>query len=430
MSLFNNKLFKDSFWAVFGNGIGNALMLLSGIIIARFLGKDVYGEYGVVKSTMFYIASFASLGLGFTSTKYVASCVKENVTYLKSIVYDSMVMTVGFSFLIAVVLLLFSQSLANYVGLPTLSLAFRALAGVIIFKAITTTQIGILAGLKDFKTLAKNSVLSGLFLLVLCVPFTYYLGLKGSLLALLMSQIFNASINYYAVKKNVNHIENQQKKNFKKELFFCTFPVALQESSYTVTHWAAILLLTKYATVGELGLYTAAAQWNAIITMIPGLLSNVILSYLSSTVSDTQNHSMMLKKMILINFICTIIPFFIVYTLVDFITSFYGSTFDRLANVLPILALSTIFDCCSSVFKAEFLALSRTWLLFMLRLVRDVVLVVTVYIVFKTFGGGNGAIVFSWISVGMTILFFVACLSAYLVIKNIREKSVLIQGIK
>ena len=101
-----------------------------------------------------------------------------------------------------------------------------------------------------------------------------------------------------------------------------------------------------------------------------------------------------------------------------------------MANVLPILALSTIFDCCSSVFKAEFLALSRTWLLFMLRLVRDVVLVVTVYIVFKTFGGGNGAIVFSWISVGMTILFFVACLSAYLVIKNIREKSVLIQGIK
>ena len=43
----NSKLFRDSFWAVFGNGIGNALMLLSGIIIARLLGKDLYGEYGI-----------------------------------------------------------------------------------------------------------------------------------------------------------------------------------------------------------------------------------------------------------------------------------------------------------------------------------------------------------------------------------------------
>lgn len=75
--LLNSKLFKDSFWAVFGNGIGNALLLLSGILIARFLGKDLYGEYGVVKTTMFYVASFATFGLGFTSTKYIAQYVNE-----------------------------------------------------------------------------------------------------------------------------------------------------------------------------------------------------------------------------------------------------------------------------------------------------------------------------------------------------------------
>jgi O-antigen/teichoic acid export membrane protein len=42
--ILQSKLFKDSFWAVFGNGFGNALMLFSGIIIARLLGKDLYGE--------------------------------------------------------------------------------------------------------------------------------------------------------------------------------------------------------------------------------------------------------------------------------------------------------------------------------------------------------------------------------------------------
>lgn len=89
VTLLNSKLFRDSFWAVFGNGIGNALMLLAGILIARFLGKDLYGEYGVVKTTMFYIASFATFGLGFTSTKYIAQYMNDKKDYVRCIVKDS-----------------------------------------------------------------------------------------------------------------------------------------------------------------------------------------------------------------------------------------------------------------------------------------------------------------------------------------------------
>ena len=56
----NSQLFKDSFWAVFGNGLGNFLLLMAGILIARLLGKDVYGEYGMVKTTMFHMAAFST----------------------------------------------------------------------------------------------------------------------------------------------------------------------------------------------------------------------------------------------------------------------------------------------------------------------------------------------------------------------------------
>lgn len=105
----NSKLFRDSFWAVFGNGIGNALMLLSGIIIARLLGKDLYGEYGIVKTTMFYIASFATLGLGVTSTKYIASLISQNSTHVGNVIRDSMHITLMFSGLIAFVLFLSSS---------------------------------------------------------------------------------------------------------------------------------------------------------------------------------------------------------------------------------------------------------------------------------------------------------------------------------
>ena len=76
--LFQSKLFKDSFWAIMGNGVGNLLIMLSGIFVARLLGKDLYGEYGVVKTTMFYIASFSCFGMGVTSTKFISQALKEN----------------------------------------------------------------------------------------------------------------------------------------------------------------------------------------------------------------------------------------------------------------------------------------------------------------------------------------------------------------
>ena len=406
VTLLNSKLFKDSFWAVFGNGIGNALMLLAGILIARFLGKDLYGEYGVVKTTMFYIASFATFGLGFTSTKYIAQYMNGKKEYIKCIVRDSLVITFTFSCLIALILIVFSASLANYVNEPGLKIAFQALAIVVVFKAITTTQIGILAGLKDFKISARNSFLSGIFMLVLCVPLTFFGGLKGSLLALLSSQAFNALLNYCTIRKMTKSLTEQKNKGFKKELILFSFPVALQESSFTVCHWTAVMLLTKYASVGELGLYSAGAQWNSIVLMIPSLLSNVVLSYLSGSVNDEKQHDKTVNRMLLINFATTMIPFVGVYVFANFIASFYGSSFIGLPELMRVMVFTTILESCTSVFKSELMAQGKTWLLFTLRFIRDFVFVSIVYYILAIHATNNGAISYAWCSVVVSLGFF------------------------
>ena len=200
-SIKNNKFFKDSFWAVFGNGLGNGFLLLAGILIARFLGKELYGEYGVVKTTMFYIASFATLGLGVTSTKYIATLLNSKPIHVKNVIHDAMTITVIFSSIIAIIIFIIAPFIANLLNEEQLVLALRALSVVIIFKAITTTQIGVLAGFKEFKTIALNSLSSGLLMLVICVPLTYLWGLKGALLSLLFSQIFNSIVNYMGIKR-------------------------------------------------------------------------------------------------------------------------------------------------------------------------------------------------------------------------------------
>lgn len=55
-------MLKDSFWALLGNLIGKGLPFVAGIFVARLLGSESYGEFGLIKSSLISIALFSSLG--------------------------------------------------------------------------------------------------------------------------------------------------------------------------------------------------------------------------------------------------------------------------------------------------------------------------------------------------------------------------------
>ena len=78
----NSRLTIDSFWALFGNISAKGLALIAGILVARFLGSEVYGEFGLIKTTLMSLALFSTLGLGFTSTKFIAEYKLKNPEYI------------------------------------------------------------------------------------------------------------------------------------------------------------------------------------------------------------------------------------------------------------------------------------------------------------------------------------------------------------
>ena len=251
-------------------------------------------------------------------------------------------------------------------------------------------------------------------MLGLCIPLNYYFGLKGSLAALFLSQLTVSCLNLFKLKNNYTILLNQSKESFDKPLLKFSFPVAMQELTYFITQWGAPLLITKYASLGEVGIYTAAAQWNAIILFIPGVLSNVVLSYLSTTAAtNEQSHKTMIKRMLLINFVCSAIPFLIVFTLSSVIVSFYGKTFVGMRSVLNILIFSTIFTCLSNVFTSDLISQGKNWLLFILRASRDIIILVLLFFVLQLTNGINAAMNFAIINVVVAIAFLLMLLICY-----------------
>lgn len=401
-----SSLFKDSFWAVFGNGAGYGLLLLAGILIARFLGKDVYGEYGMVKTTMFYIAAFSTFGLAYTSTKFIAQYKAENPARLRSILQSSLLITLCSSITLAVLLIIFAPFLADYLGEPSLTMPFRLLGGIIVFRALSTTQQGILAGFGEFKVLARNNVLAGLVMMFLCVPFTYYWLLPGALSSLALSQFFSVVINSLTISRIRKSLPTSDGMPYVRKLLLFSLPVAMQEFTFTLSNWGSSLLLVKYASLGEMGIYSATTQWNAIITFIPGLLSNVVLSHLSGSLNNKESHKRTIHRMLLVNLCCTLLPFFIVLLSSDWISSFYGSTFDGMAIVLQVNVFATIFTCCSNVLGAELIAKAKIWESFTFRCLRDLTILIGIYALLTFRNGQDGALCCSIVSVVASASYF------------------------
>ncbi|WP_287621585.1 oligosaccharide flippase family protein [Parabacteroides sp.] len=401
---------KDSFWAVFGNGMGYFLLLMAGIAIARLLGKDVYGEYGMVKTTMFHIAAFSSFGLSYTSTKFIAEYKSRDNTYLKSIVLASVNITLISSLSLSVLMFCYADLLASFIHAPQLMVAFRYLSIITVLRALSTVGAGLLAGFKSFKSLGVNNIISGLIMLVLTIPSTYFYGLQGSLFSLCISQFILAFLNILRVYHIVVALKNQTRQRFYKRLFTFSIPVELQEFSYAICNWGASLLITRYASLGELGIYSACSQWYAIVLFLPSLLHNVVLSYLSGAVGSNTENTNMFKKMLKINFICALIPFAIVALASSLIASFYGQTFAGMQSTLIILILATILATLSNVYVANLLANSRNWILSILRVSRDILSIVSLYFILILTNGEDAASNYAVLNVIVSVLFLVIVL--------------------
>ena len=166
-----------------------------------------------------------------------------------------------------------------------------------------------------------------------------------------------------------------------------SIPVALQESLYTIVHWIGLLLLIHFANYGEVGLSSAESDEN-ILWLAGGLegglikfhkTEGVIKNYLSSS----DNHSSLINKLLLVNFLSSLLPVSIVILFSGFISSFYGVSFVGLPKVLNISAAAALFICLSEVYCYEFISRGKPWIVFIARLVRDMFILILTYIILQ-----------------------------------------------
>jgi len=280
---------------------------------------------------------------------------------------------------------------------PEMSDTLKYTAITVIFNALTAAQTGILAGLHKFKETARNNCIVGFITFAASVVLTYYYGLNGAIIALMIANAVNCILNYVTIKQAAKDLPTGGDTPYRKtmvELVSFSFPIALQESTFSVQYLIGSVMLTKLAGFGELGLYSAAGQWSAVILFIPSALQNVTLSHLSGAASGSTSHQSTFKTMIMANLICTVIPFVCIAAASGLIVSLYGESYVGLRAVLIAMVSQTIILCVLQVYFQEFIATGRNWTIFTVRFIRDMLSLILSYILLISIDG-YGALCFT-----------------------------------
>ncbi len=402
---FKSRLINDSFWVLFGNSFGKGLALVAGIVVARFLGKEMYGEYGMIRNTLVSIAVFSTFGLGFTATKYVSENKINNAGNTSAILYYARNITLVVSGIMATGLFLGAKFVAvQILESPHLTIPLRVTSVWIVFNAVTTTQIGVLAGFGSFKEMSRVNIIVGVTTLISSFIFTYYWELVGALTALLLSQVLNWYLNYLLLIRVLPERSTGHKNQWLlKDILRFSLPIAMQEGIDSLQAWIIGLLIIKFASYAELGMYSAAIQWFAIINFIPIILRNVFLTHFSSNQTNQLKYENVLKKALMINIISVSGLIILIYIFLNKIVLIYGSSFSGVDKLIRIVVLIPLLLSSCGVFIQAFYSKGNNWLVFIITALRNLGIVVLSYFLLQKYSD-KGAIVVIYSS--LTLNFF------------------------
>jgi O-antigen/teichoic acid export membrane protein len=281
------RLARGTFWSLTGALIARFSGLLASILVARFLGRNGFGQLGVIQSTVAMFQVFGGFGLGLTATKYVAEFRKTEPERAGRVVGHSHLVATITGSVAAGVLFFSSDWLARHsLAAPELAPLLRIAAPMLLLSSLNGSQIGALSGLEAFKTLAQVNLLSGIATFPLMVIGTLVDGLRGAIIGLLLSLVVTCVLSQYALRRELDRSGIPVRYSGPYEwdtLWHFTVPAVLSGAMVPPVNWLCVALLVNHpAGYGAMGLYNAGNQWRNLLMFIPGLMMQAVLPMMSA----------------------------------------------------------------------------------------------------------------------------------------------------
>jgi O-antigen/teichoic acid export membrane protein len=370
------RLARGAFWSLCGVVASRALTLLASIFVARMLGREGFGELGIIRSTVEMFGVFAGFGLGLTATKHVAEFRRTDPDRAGRIIVLSGMVAVATATLAGALLFVLAPWLAaQTLAAPHLGGLIRVGCVVLVLSALNGAQTGALAGFEAFKTVAWVNLWAGLTSFPILVAGTYFGGLEGAVWALAASLAINWVLNHFALRREAASagipLRFLRWPRDLGVLWRFSLPAVFAAAMVGPVNWAcSAMLVNQPGGYGEMGVFNAANQWFLGVMFLPSVLGQVVLPVLSERygANDQVRSAKVLKVAIGANALA-VVPLVIGLSLLSpFVMDLYGTAFrDGWPTLVAVLVTAGVMAIQAPV--GQVLAASgRMWLGFLMNL--------------------------------------------------------------
>lgn len=361
-------------WVLLGMGVSQVLAALSSIVIARVLGKETFGEFGMVRNTIMMLGTLAGLGLGLTTNKFVAEFRDSDPARASRVLGLTMTLGVISGALVSVWVAL----AADYLALRTLNAAhlapyIRICAPLLLMSVVNGVQMAAISGLEQFRVLSWLTVVTVLTVAVASALGAAGWGIQGALCGTVLGAFINVLV--------LEAVGAPLRRNLRVPLAFrgiwrergiiVSFAMPSMFSGLMVgpITWAALrLLFIRPDGPGQTALFNAATQIRALALFVPGAIAQVVMPMFSNLQAgvDAGRYQRAVRLSSLASLAAGLAVAVPLILASPQIMGLFGPGFSSGWVVLCLLCLAAVLQATNTVIGEALAALNKMWWGFLL----------------------------------------------------------------
>jgi O-antigen/teichoic acid export membrane protein len=338
--------FRD-IMSVFGSNLAvTAGSLLIGIILSRILGAGGYGLYSSIIVVPLIVIGFTQLGIR-RATMYHLAAGKSAEDSIVSAVFILLLITSVLSVLISGLVFLFSESGKADPLLLTLILV------TVPFVLCNVFAGGIFLGKQQI--LKANILNAGptVMNLAFVIVFVWVLRLsvRGAFLALFLGNISMFFFVFFSIRRSY-HLTWKYHEGIMKSMVRLGVVFALSIFIMQLNYRVDIILLKRFSTLEQVGLYSIAVQIAEQLWHVPYAIETIVLTR-SAASSDDQASNRTVASIMRVSFLISILSGGALYFISPYLIPLvFGEEFTKsvpmLRGILPGVLVLVVFRILNS----------------------------------------------------------------------------------
>ncbi|MFN7875407.1 MAG: oligosaccharide flippase family protein [Pirellula sp.] len=254
---------------------------MSSIAVARVIGKEDFGTYGFILTTIATTALIGGQGLSVAATKRVAEFKSTNKEQAGNAIALSIFVSIALSLLMALLLFTASVFFSRFLGInDRLAFYLKCSAPLVLTGTVSQVLLGLLYGLEEFKIASFGQILVSVMRLFFVVGGALGFGLSGCILGLVCAEsvfvLAQLGSLYGSTKRQSIKIRLGGFGNERTHLLQFALPTYISSLLLGPTNWIcqATLIAGKHG-VADLAVFNACWQWRTAICFLPQKLQGV-----------------------------------------------------------------------------------------------------------------------------------------------------------